>query len=603
MGPPNEDLLPDDLDDLVHDALVRAGLPTHCYKIYEEAIVVQRKGGVIVVPVAVRTIEAPPTDEEAPHAYDTHLVIKHVDLNNWDFKNDGTARERTRESFAKECAFYRDVVAASRASRGGRNEVVTRAFDPINGWGMAQMETGADGWAVPTAHLVEGDETSDVFTLVMADAMGKRGGKGKEFGPAPSSPHAHRAINSDAIPGLEIEDTPPLEPIARQVSVQGDYGELNDKMGMTPAEAEATVEWLAAFHARHWLGLPDSPVLPYDALWSRGGHWTLEKREHEVCHIEREWARLVSSFPGVPELERRRDLGERLQRRAGDIARCAHARTNTLLHGDLKAANIIMPNAVSGALVPIVFDWQWAGPGCAAADLAFFIATSLSREASEMEDALVTLYHERLTARLRARGSSEADRAADSIDMETLRRDMDANIVDYVRFCAGSVWGPLTPASMEKHRHEQNIGIARRSLWHLARLVERAGRAMDVLERREFKTYQDDVEEARREAERLEREKRREAQFTRTVSGISIFSQGEYQSLCGGGVVAPQEGGVRFRSDSLDPLPEAEDLPGGVGDEPAAYEVTLFTQIPPEVVQSLEEHWSGLTAMPEIVGT
>ena len=190
MGPPNEDLLPDDLDDLVHDALVRAGLPTHCYKIYEEAIVVQRKGGVIVVPVAVRTIEAPPTDEEAQHAYDTHLVIKHVDLNNWDFKNDGTARERTRESFAKECAFYRDVVAASRASRGGRNEVVTRAFDPINGWGMAQMETGADGWAVPTAHLVEGDETSDVFTLVMADAMGKRGGKGKEFGPAPSSPHA-----------------------------------------------------------------------------------------------------------------------------------------------------------------------------------------------------------------------------------------------------------------------------------------------------------------------------------------------------------------------------------------------------------------------------
>ena len=159
MGLPNKDLLPDDLEDLVFDALRRANLPTHCVLIHYDAIVVQRKGGVIVVPVAVRTILAPPTDEEAPHAYDTHLVIKHVDLNNWDFKNDGTARERTRESFAKECAFYRDVVAASRASRGGRNEVVTRAFDPINGWGMAQMETGADGWAVPTAHLVEGDET------------------------------------------------------------------------------------------------------------------------------------------------------------------------------------------------------------------------------------------------------------------------------------------------------------------------------------------------------------------------------------------------------------------------------------------------------------
>ena len=58
MGPSNTDLLPDDLDDLVHDALVRAGLPTKCYRIYDDAIVVQRKGGVIVVPVAVRGIVA-----------------------------------------------------------------------------------------------------------------------------------------------------------------------------------------------------------------------------------------------------------------------------------------------------------------------------------------------------------------------------------------------------------------------------------------------------------------------------------------------------------------------------------------------------------------
>ena len=100
----------------------------------------------------------------------------------------------------------------------------------------------------------------------------------------------------------------------------------------------------------------------------------------------------------------------------------------------------------------------------------------------------------------------------------------------------------------------------------------------------------------------MEAEKRREAQFTRTVSGISIFSHGEYQSLCGVpvGVPVPVEGAANFRSDPLDPLPEAESLPGGVGDS-ASYEV--FTQLPAEVVQSLEEHWSGVTAMPEIVGT
>ena len=93
-----------------------------------------------------------------------------------------------------------------------------------------------------------------------------------------------------------------------------------------------------------------------------------------------------------------------------------------------------------------------------------------------------------------------------------------------------------------------------------------------------------------------------QAYVTRTVSGISIFSHGEYQSLCGVpvGVPVPVEGAANFRSDPLDPLPEAESLPGGVGDS-ASYEV--FTQLPAEVVQSLEEHWSGVTAMPEIVGT
>ena len=215
--------------------------------------------------------------------------------------------------------------------------------------------------------------------------------------------------------------------------------------------------------------------------------------------------------------------------------------------------------------MPIVFGG--GGRGRCAADLMFFIATSLSLQAAEMEDALVMLYHERLTARLRARGSVEAERAADALDMETLKRDMDANAVDYVRFCAGSVWGPLTPASMEKHKYEQNLGIARRSLWHLTNLVERAGRAMDDLERREFKTHEDEAEEARREAEVGGGERRERS--SGTVSGISIFSHGEYQSLCGVpvGVPVPVEGSANFGSDPLDPLPEAESLPGGVGDE------------------------------------
>ena len=50
----------------------------------------------------------------------------------------------------------------------------------------------------------------------------------------------------------------------------------------------------------------------------------------------------------------------------------------TLVHGDLKTANIFFRRPGSGADSPVQFiDWQWTGPGLAATDIIYLMLTSM----------------------------------------------------------------------------------------------------------------------------------------------------------------------------------------------------------------------------------
>jgi hypothetical protein len=118
----------------------------------------------------------------------------------------------------------------------------------------------------------------------------------------------------------------------------------------------------------------------------------------------------------------------------------------TLVHGDLKAANVIFPiHAVDASDPaaegdpdpdPVVIDWQWVGPGAVAHDLLYFLATSLSMDALTRVDELVEAYHAELTRRLRARGHHAA---ADAFTATDLREDLDVHAADYLRRVLASI--------------------------------------------------------------------------------------------------------------------------------------------------------------------
>ena len=259
--------------------------------------------------------------------------------------------------------------------------------------------------------------------------------------------------------------------------------------------ARAAVQWLASFHAHWWRGLPDSPPIPRD-LWPRGGYWTLEKRALDLPDMDATWRGLLRALDAddaecaatAAALRRAcgEDFGARLSRAGPALSRAAQRAEwgtpnqenggATLVHGDFKAANIVFrrdadtnasePNRRVARAAPTVIDWQWTGPGGAAHDLAYFLATSLNLDALERVDDLVAAYLARLSNDLRARGDAGRAAAAE-YDAARLRRDLAVHHADHARYLAGAVWGAVTPASMRRDAANSNMGAHRRSTRHL----------------------------------------------------------------------------------------------------------------------------------------
>ena len=234
------------------------------------------------------------------------FVFKHVDISKVKYR-DAEHRERTRRSYACECAF----------------SALCPRVDEITGC----VETPGD---VPGVLFAEGESSGDTFTIVAQD-LGK--------------------------------STP------------------SRSLGMNAVDATDALEMLARFHAKWWRGLPDSPPLPPE-FWPLGGYWTLDKRAADLDRIESHFEALCEAFrdddpDGLVAACRIGELGRNLRRYAHALHRLTSSSSSeTVIHGDFKAANIIR-DVASGAMKMI--DFQWCGLGSPARDLACF-CTSASEE-------------------------------------------------------------------------------------------------------------------------------------------------------------------------------------------------------------------------------
>jgi hypothetical protein len=173
-----------------------------------------------------------------------------------------------------------------------------------------------------------------------------------------------------------------------------------------PARIDATLRWLAAFHARFLGHAPEQ-------LWKVGSYWHLATRPEEACAMKH--APLREAAPRID-------------------AQLNAARFKTLVHGDAKLDNVCF--APDGPEVALV-DFQYVGGGVGVKDVAYFLNGCLSpRSCESLVPGYLDDYFRELGAMLRASGSG--------VDAALVEREWRALFpvawVDFYRFLLG--WSP-----------------------------------------------------------------------------------------------------------------------------------------------------------------
>lgn len=156
--------------------------------------------------------------------------------------------------------------------------------------------------------------------------------------------------------------------------------------GVTPDEAAAAIDEMAALHAAGWddpalealtwLNRHDADAVAFTAAMVAGLYDGFKERY--ASRLEPEVIGLIEDF--LPS------MGAYLAARDG---------SSTLMHGDFRADNLLF-----GGPRAVVLDWQTCTYGPGPADLAYFLGSSLPvRVRRDHERALVQRYHSALTAR------------------------------------------------------------------------------------------------------------------------------------------------------------------------------------------------------------
>lgn len=181
------------------------------------------------------------------------------------------------------------------------------------------------------------------------------------------------------------------------------------------------VSWLAAFHAHFWTSaassalktVPLGAVQTREGVWEEGGYWPLRTRLEEFQTLSPIWQEAAKQI----------DL---------DI-RAVPNHLTTLLHGDLKAANIMFSRNFADCAA---FDFQYVGNGPGMRDLVYFMISSVAGLNQTMANTLVTRYHALLQELLEEKGQHGAAKA---YTFEIMMEHYDLCMADYYRFMLGWV--------------------------------------------------------------------------------------------------------------------------------------------------------------------
>lgn len=152
-------------------------------------------------------------------------------------------------------------------------------------------------------------------------------------------------------------------------------------IGLSDQDTLATIERMAAIHAGFWL----DPDLQQHRWLPREGFWFADPR----ADLSADFLATYGIRLG-PEVCR---LFQAVQEQSSAIDAALAERPWTLVHGDLRADNVMFASA-PGDPAALILDWSWASRSLAAIDIAFLIGGSTPPvQRQGCHDALLQAWH------------------------------------------------------------------------------------------------------------------------------------------------------------------------------------------------------------------
>mmetsp|Transcript_119556 Transcript_119556/g.381484 ORF Transcript_119556/g.381484 Transcript_119556/m.381484 type:complete len:459 (+) Transcript_119556:36-1412(+) len=195
-----------------------------------------------------------------------------------------------------------------------------------------------------------------------------------------------------------------------------------------PKEREASLRWIAGFHAAFW----ENARAEERGLWRRGSFWIFDK----LAQLEMREVPDGYSIPylSADEVRRLRAAGPAIDARlAGRPAGTRHLddapapRHRTLVHGDAKPENILCSPPDGTEVNCAGLDFGWVGEGYGTYDLIYMLWDVL---ATNQVEQLLQEYHEMLMARLPAGVGLEYTPAV-------MRQHFELCTLDFMRWMVG----------------------------------------------------------------------------------------------------------------------------------------------------------------------
>ncbi|CAB9503654.1 Protein of unknown function (DUF1679) [Seminavis robusta] len=227
---------------------------------------------------------------------------------------------------------------------------------------------------------------------------------------------------------------------------------------LSPPQAMAALKWLAAFHALFWGQAADTNDQEWRRdVWDRGGFWTPKQRKQDnnkqqqkstssvrVTGLAQQWNKTVKWLEGKhPDAisSSTKSLGARLEHVAGPIADFLMQQSqrncgSTLLHGDYKAANMFFRDNAEeeedqlGMEDVAVLDFQFAGMGVCAEDVAYLLFPDARGDYFDMEKELLECYHEELISQLMIQQKG----GPSSLSLESFQAYYELARIDFLRY-------------------------------------------------------------------------------------------------------------------------------------------------------------------------